>query len=102
MTTDQAGSSPQPSEIVPSDRSGGTNTSHTIVVTALQQVLAAVPNGSDSESYEHAVLVDNVVGKDTSGSRQRTLRYLKELYLLRPDSVLFRAFRDLWPDDPAG
>ena len=53
-------------------------------------------------AYERAVLDDNVLGKDTVGARQRTLRYLRELYLLRPDSLLFRALRDLWTDDPAG
>ena len=48
------------------------------------------------------MLDDNVLGKDTAGSRKRTFRYLRELYLLRPDSILFRALRDLWTDDPAG
>jgi hypothetical protein len=46
------------------------------------------------------MLNENVFGKETEGARRRTLRYLKELYLLRPSSVLFRALRDLWPDDP--
>jgi hypothetical protein len=89
-------------EIVPGDRSGGTNTSHTIIVPALVQLLSSVDRGADATSYERAVLEDNVLGKDTAGARQRTLRYLRELYLLRPDSILFRALRDLWTDDPAG
>lgn len=90
-------------EIVPSERSGGTNTSHTIVVPALQQLLRVVddPNASPAE-YERVVTDDNVLGKGTVGARKRTLRYLRELYLLRPDSVLFRALRDVWNDDPAG
>jgi hypothetical protein len=90
------------SEIVSSDRSGGANTSHTIVVPALQQLLSAVPRHADREAYEHAALVDNVLAKDTAGARKRTFRYLKELYLLRPDSILFRALRDLWTDDLHG
>lgn len=45
------------------------------------------------------MLNENVFGKETEGARRRTLRYLKELYLLRPSSVLFRALRDLWPQD---
>ena len=89
-------------EIVPGDRSGGTNTSHTIVVPALQQLLSAVDRNADAAAYERAVLEENVQGKDTAGSRQRTLRYLRELYLLRPDSLLFRALRDLWSDEPHG
>lgn len=89
-------------EIVPGDRSGGTNTSHTIVVQALVQLLDAVDRDADAATYERAVLEQNVLGKDTTGSRKRTLRYLRELYLLRPDSILFRALRDLWTDDFGG
>lgn len=69
---------------------------------ALQQLLSAVPRHAEQEAYEHAALVDNVLGKDTVGARKRTFRYLRELYLLRPDSILFRALRDLWADDPRG
>jgi hypothetical protein len=86
-------------EIVPGDISGGTNTSHTIVVGALGALLEAVPANAPREHYERAALEGNVLGKQTEGARRRTFRYLKELYLLRPDSVLFRALRDLWPDD---
>jgi hypothetical protein len=89
-------------EIVSSDRSGGANTSHTIVVPALQQLLSVVPRHAGQEAYERAALVDNVLGKDTAGARKRTFRYLRELYLLRPDSILFRALRDLWADEPRG
>lgn len=89
-------------EIVPGERSGGTNTSHTIVVPALVQLLSSVDRSADAGEYERSVLAENVLGKETAGSRQRTLRYLRELYLLRPDSTLFRALRQLWTDDPAG
>jgi len=88
------------SEIVPADVSGGANTSHTIVVGALAALLHAVPANSEQADYEHAVIERNVLNKRTSGSRRRTFRYLKELYVLRPDSILFRALRDLWPQDP--
>ena len=89
-------------EIVPGDRSGGANTSHTIVAPALAQLLSAVGRTANAAAYERAVLDQNVIGKETLGARKRTLRYLRELYLLRPDSVLFRALRDLWTDDPSG
>ena len=89
-------------EIVPGDRSGGTNTSHTIVVPALEQLLSSVGRHADAEAYERAVLEQNLLGKDTTGARKRTLRYLRELYLLRPDSILFRALRDLWTDEIGG
>ena len=87
-------------KIVSGHVSGGTNTSHTIVVSSLSALLDAVPHGAPSTAYEHAAIEANVLGKATDGSRRRTFRYLRELYLLRPDSLLFRALRDLWPLDP--
>lgn len=87
------------SEIVPGDVSGGTNTSHTIVVDALTALLDAVPAYAPAAAYEQAAIDANVLGKATEGSRRRTFRYLRELYLLRPDSLLFRALRDLWQVD---
>jgi hypothetical protein len=89
-------------DIVGGQHSGGATTSHTIVVPALQLLLSRVGTVSSAESYERAVLEDNVLAKETIESRRRTLRYLRELYLLRGDSLLFRALGDLWNDDPAG
>ena len=88
------------SEMVSGDISGGTNTSHTIVISALSALLEAVPAHASAAAYEKAALDANVLGKDTEGARRRTYRYLRELYLLRPDSLLFRALRDLWPVNP--
>lgn len=89
-------------EIALGDQSGGATTSHTIVVPSLQRLLAAVGPHAMAEDFERAVLDENVLAKDTAGARKRTLRYLRELYLLRPDAVLFRALRDLWNDDRSG
>jgi hypothetical protein len=100
MTTGQLAVGPRTAEIVSGEISGGPNTSHTIVVSSLAALLDAVPTGASRVEYEQAALVDNVLGKQTEGARRRTFRYLKELYLLRPDSLLFRALRDLWGDDP--
>lgn len=87
------------SEILPGDVSGGPTTSHTIAVAALRAVLSAVPPGGEAADYQSAVLEENVLGKATNEARRRTQRDLKRLYLLRPDSLLFRALRDLWADD---
>jgi hypothetical protein len=89
-------------EIAPGVESGGATTSHTIVVSALRQLLDRTGVHAGASDYERAVLEDNVLGKDTIGARRRTLRYLRELYLLRPNAMLFRALCDLWSDDPAG
>jgi hypothetical protein len=99
MTTDQLTVAHSAVEIVPGDISGGPNTSHTIVIGALAALLEAVPAGATQAAYEHAALEGNVLAKQTEGARRRTFRYLKELYLLRPDALLFRALRDLWDDD---
>ncbi len=100
MTIDPPTVADSAREIVPGDVSGGTNTSHTIIVGALAALFDAVPPGAPAAAYEQAALDANVLGKDTDGARRRTYRYLRELYLLRPDSLLFRALRDLWPVDP--
>jgi len=101
MTIDHPTFAHASSEIVTGDVSGGTNTSHTIVVSALATLLDAVPADAPSAAYEEAALEANVLGKSTDGARRRTYRYLRELYLLRPDSLLFRALRDLWPVEPS-
>ncbi len=89
-------------EIAPRTRPGGANSSHTILLAALSRLFESVDRLADAGAYERAVVEDNVLGKNTTASRRRSLRYLKELYALRPDSILFRALRDLWTDDPAG
>lgn len=91
-----------PIEIVRGDRSGGATTSHTIVVPALQRLMNEVGTRASAADYERAVLEDNLLGKSTIGARRRTLRYLRELYILRPNSLLFRALGDFWNDDPSG
>lgn len=97
-----AGGAVTGTEIVRGNQSGGATTSHTIVVPSLQLLLREVGTRASGPDYEHAILEDNVLGKSTIGSRKRLLRYLRELYLLRTDSVLFRALGDLWNDDPSG
>lgn len=89
-------------EIAATTRAGGANSSHTILAPALSRLLESVDDRADAATYERAVIEDNVLGKSTAESRRRTLRYLRELYVLRPNSLLFRALRDLWMDEPAG
>jgi hypothetical protein len=88
-------------EVVSGDVSGGPNTSHTIMVRSLAGLLEVVSSTAPESEYERAAVTGNVLAKQTEGARRRTFRYLKELYLLRPEALLFRALRDLWPDDPS-
>ncbi len=88
--------------IASGDESGGTHTSRTIMLADLRTLLAALPKEASHEDYRSAVLDDNVIGKGSLSSRQRSFRYLRELYLLDPNRLVFRALRDIWDLDPPG
>lgn len=85
--------------LVSSLSSGGTHTSRTIQLHDLRALLVTVPADADTAAYRDAIVEQNVLGKTTLNSRQRTHRYLRELYALDPDVILFRALRDLWDAD---
>jgi len=52
--------------------------------------------------YRSAIEDENVAGKDSQSSRQRTFRYLRELYRLVVDDPTFRGLRRLWARDSQG
>lgn len=89
-------------DIIDGRSPGGTNTSHTIAVMHLTSLLAALPANCDPGEYERAAVDHNLLGRSTVEGRRRTLRYLRELYLLDPRRLLFRALRDLWDEDASG
>ena len=74
-------------------------TSHAIGVPELSTLLDHVNADSDYDTYRRAVLEDNVLGLATANGRLWRFKTLRRLYLFRPDSLLFRALRDLWPDE---
>ena len=90
------------SEIVTADVPGGPSTSQTIMVSSLQRLLAIVPSDSAPASYRAAVMDENVLGKQTASGREWAFRQLRRFYALNPQSLLFRALRDLWDHDKAG
>lgn len=90
------------SEIVRGDLPGGPSTSQTIMVPSLQRLLAVVPEDAPPAAYRSAVLVENVLGKETAGGREWAFRQLRRFYGLDPEARLFRALRDLWMDDRTG
>ncbi len=63
-----AGSTVNAPEIIPADHSGGATTSHTIVIAALEALLAAVGTAGAFADFERAVL------EDTSSVRTRLVR----------------------------
>ena len=66
------------------------------MLSELQSLFEAVPGERDRLDYEHAVLDDNCLGKQTLSTRTLSLQRLSELYALDPSVPLFRIMRDLW------
>jgi hypothetical protein len=90
------------SGIVRGDHPGGPSTSQTIMVSSLQRLLAELPPDAAAEAYRLAVMQDNVLAKGTTSAREWAFRQLRRFYALDPDSLLFRALRDLWSHDLPG
>lgn len=75
-------------------------TSHSIGIAELGQLLQSLPSDADTLDYRRAVVDENLLGLSSESGRVWRFKTLRRLYLLRPDSLLFRALRDLWVDDP--
>ncbi len=82
--------------------SGGAHTSRTILLADLAAVLSACPGDANQEQFRVAVIDVNAAGKGSLSSRQRTFRYLREMYLLDISDPTFRAMVRLWSRDPKG
>jgi hypothetical protein len=89
-------------EIVSGDVSGGPSTSQTIMVSSLRRLLSELPPDAAQSAYRSAVMDENVLGKATTSGREWAFRQLRRFYALDPQSLLFRAMRDLWEHDPNG
>ena len=83
-------------------RSGGAHTSRTILLGDLAAVLATCDPRCSADGYRVAIVDENVVGKSSFSSRQRTYRYLREQYALDPEVPAFRALLRLWRRDRDG
>ena len=73
-----------------------------MMLKELGGVLEAVPPNGSLSDYQRAVLEDNVLLKRTVSNREKTLRFLRELYILEPGNPVFGGLRDLWQVDAAG
>ncbi len=84
-------------------RNGATSvhTSRTIMLRELMLLLAHVSADAPASKYLDAIVDDNVLGKPTRATRQRTAQRLIELYALDPGCTLFRLLRDVWPAETA-
>jgi hypothetical protein len=72
------------------------HTSRTMMLEELTQALDRVPPDAPAASYAHAIIEENILGKPTRSTRQRTAKRLSELYVLDPGLPLFRLLRYDW------
>ena len=79
--------------------SGGAHTSRTIMLKELRQLLHVCPDDSRLQDYKVAVVKENVLGKKSIPARERTFRYLRELYALDLGQDGFAVLRQLWELD---
>jgi hypothetical protein len=89
-------------EILPGDVSGGPSTSQTIMVSSLRRLLTELPADAPPRAYRAAVMEENVLAKKTTSGREWAFRQLRRFYALDPNSLLFRALRDLWEHESDG
>lgn len=75
------------------------HTSRTMMLHELKLLLERVGADAPASSYAQAIMEENVLGKPTRSTRQRTAKRLKELYALDPRCTLFRLLRYFWPSD---
>lgn len=70
------------------------------MLAELEHLLSFVQEDEPADAYRTAVLDFNALGKSTHNGRMRAYRYLRELYVLDPASLIFRSLRLLWEADP--
>lgn len=80
------------------NRTGG-HLARSMMLPELRSLVEHTPITADQGSYAQAVLSDNVLGKPTFASRDKSLRHLTQLYGLDPNLALFRILRILANDD---
>ncbi len=79
---------------------GGAHISRTLMLKEINRVLGSSVPEANSEDYQRAVISENVLGKATETTRQKTFRHLRELYALSPKVPIFSIYRELMKFDP--
>lgn len=78
-----------------------THASRTMMLFELELLLGAVPAVGSADDYRRAILDDNVLLKKSDSTRRKSLRHLRELYVLDEEDLLFAVLRGLYYHDPA-
>jgi hypothetical protein len=74
---------------------GGAHSSRTMMLDEITRLLTAVSLNAKEEVYMNTVLNDNLLGKKTVATREKTFRYLRELYGLSMAIPIFQTYRQL-------
>lgn len=77
-----------------------THAARTIMYGELELLLDAVPADGSVDDYRQAVVEENALLKGAFTTRKKSLRFLRELYLLDVREPLFGALRVLWEHNP--
>jgi hypothetical protein len=78
------------------------HTSRTMMLDELSLLLAKISSNGKADSYVSAIVEENILGKPTQTTRQRTAKRLEELYSLDPNCTVFRLLRHFWPAGRVG
>ena len=73
----------------------GGHMARSMMLQEIRALVSSVPASASREQYRSAILEENVLGKPTFSSREKSYRHLMELYGLDPMLALFRVFREL-------
>jgi hypothetical protein len=84
------------------DGTTSVHTSRTMMFDELSMVLEKVGRDAKSDAYQTAIIDENVLGKPTQTTRQRTAKRLTELFSLDPTCPMFRLVRHFWTAEEAG
>src|SRR5688572_8147942 len=71
----------------------GGHMARSMMLSELTALLGATASESTREDYKSAVVENNLLGKPTFSSRQKTFRHLVELFSLDPSVPLFKELR---------
>lgn len=80
---------------------GGAHLARTMMLKDLTSLIDYVDNqNAPRNEYIKAIIDENCLGKKSGQTRKISLRHLKDLYILDPNVVLFKALLFLWNRDP--
>jgi hypothetical protein len=78
---------------------GGAHISRTLMLREIERLLRNLPATAEANDYRRAILDENILGKKTQATREKTFRYLRELYAISEVVPLFVIYRELLLSD---